>query len=212
MAVIAIGVVCLAIALVFSFSMNGLTLSPATANPQNPIISKYADISTYNVYAIGKGELGKQILAKWQKAGLPTENIRTDISQETAGGNRVVVLFSDSQLISQMSTDSTFQQKIQQLRNSGTKFVMVSQNPDAHAAFARQVGESPQNVDFSGYKYFPLGTVCNMDGQNVGCGGVPVTKTGTYRNQDGSLDVDSMNQSILGFLAVYEVQNPQHIA
>lgn len=200
---IAAGAVGLAIFFALAFNSN-LFLSPATANPTNPTTPKYADISQYTVYDIGNGNYGEQILAKWQTAGLSKANTKTDVLSEKTGGSKVVVLFSDSQLIAEKKSDPLFRGKIQELRNSGTKLIMVSQNSSDQAAFADLVGEKPQNVDFYGYKYFPAGSVCNMDGQQVECGGVPVIKTGTYRNEDGSLNVDAMNEAILGFLAQAE--------
>jgi hypothetical protein len=204
LAAVAVGAVGLAIFFAVAFSSN-LLLSPATANPTNPTIEKYADISVYTVYSIGNGGYGEQVLAKWQTAGLSKASTKTDILSEKAGGSKVVVLFSDSQMISEKKSDPVFRGKIQELRNSGTKLIMVSQNADDQAAFADLVGEKPQNVDFFGYKYFPAGSTCEMDGQKVSCGGVPVIKTGTYRNEDGSLDVNAMNEAILGFLAQAEV-------
>ena len=201
-AIVTAGAVGAAIFIVWAVSFNQI-LSPATANPSNPTISQYADITEYTVYPIGDGDFGKQIVEKWQTTGLSTANVKTDVS-EPKGGSKVVVLFSDSKMIAEKNEDPLFRGMIQELRNSGTKLVMVSQNAEDQARFAELVGEKPQEVDFFGYKYFPAGSICVMDGQEIGCGGVSVIKTGTYRGEDGSLDVDAMNEAILGFLAQAE--------
>lgn len=197
---IAVGAAGLALVFVLALNYDNSFLSPATANPTNPAINRYADISQYVVYKIGNGGYGREILSTWQAAGLPAANIKTDILSEKAGGGKVAVLFSDSQLIA----DPLFRVKIQELRNSGSKLIMVSQNAGDHAKFAELVGERPHNADLFAYKYFPAGSICVMDGQQVGCGGVPLIKTGTYRNEDGSVNIGAMNEAILGFLAEAE--------